>query len=192
MYWKSLCSRCLAVCISQGYIQCQIFCSIIPSSHCLSDRRGDGAVQFAVKLTKFADVVKVGGPFWSRPKHLLLWQVGSSFSSDPSRICPDIVLNYARPLSIWRHFWFFVPIHPVFRCFVLWFTDSSVTWTSLQSWFRTELSSGGFYGSGDELAGSVTTGYDLFTGAWNIFSDKLTIKIFVDLTGTKQETFAEK
>ena len=61
----------LAVCISRGYFQCQTFCSIIPSSQCLSDRRGDGVVKFAAKLTKFGDVVKVGGPFESRPKHLL-------------------------------------------------------------------------------------------------------------------------
>ena len=43
----------------------------MPSSRCLSDRRGDGAVKFAVKLPKFADVVKVGGPFESLPKNLL-------------------------------------------------------------------------------------------------------------------------
>jgi len=49
-----------------------------------------------------------------------------------------------------------------------------------------------FYCNGDELASFVTTGYDLFTGAWNILSDKLTIKIFLDLITTKQEMFAEK
>jgi hypothetical protein len=58
-------------CLSQGYFQCQILHSIIPSAQWLSDRRGDGAVKFSVKLTKFADVLKVGGPFGSRPKHLL-------------------------------------------------------------------------------------------------------------------------
>ena len=64
-------SPCLAVCLSQGYFQYQMLHSIIPSSQRPSDRRGDDAVKFAVKLTKFADVVKVGGPFESRLKHLL-------------------------------------------------------------------------------------------------------------------------
>jgi hypothetical protein len=32
----------------------------------------DGAVQSAVTMMKFADVVQVGGPFESRPQHLLL------------------------------------------------------------------------------------------------------------------------
>ena len=94
-------SPCLALFISQGYFQCQIFCSIIPNGRCLSDRRGDDAVKLAVQLTTFADVVKVGGPFESRPKHLTaVTEVGSSFSSDPSRSCPDIALNYATPPSI--------------------------------------------------------------------------------------------
>jgi hypothetical protein len=49
-----------------------------------------------------------------------------------------------------------------------------------------------FCGNYDELAASIKTWYDLFTGAWNTLSDMLTIKIFLDLIGTKQEMFAEK